>query len=227
MLISSSRPFASAAVHPLAVPWTAAPNPSIAESCPQGILSWQMAASALRSLVEAKALALAVEGDRSPCRTQPMAKLWLGHGQSSPAWPWYGVQRAELVYLSAPGSAKVRPGTILDKSGAGLTVAVGDGALRLSGFLSAEGKAWDTMALPVSPGQQLPSLTPAQRRRSPRSKARSPSMNPPGSAAWLNSSRSVCPTTAVSLRAWAQSLPRLPWPYAPCWITLPQHFSTF
>jgi len=98
------------------------------------------------------------------------SKLWMGHGANGLCRDcWYGVGLVKAVARSIGGNALINPhralpGTILDIKASGVTVAVANGAVRLSNFLTPLGRPLHATQLPLSVGQRLPRLTPYQQR---------------------------------------------------------------
>ena len=107
---------------------------------------------------------------RKAAAAKTATKLWLGYGADSLCSnSWYGVDQVKVIARSRAGTALINPrnappGTVLDIHPQGITVAVLNGAVRLSNFLTPLGRPLLGTQLPLSIGQRLPRLKPFQLR---------------------------------------------------------------
>ncbi len=129
----------------------------------QGVLTWQATAEELLASVRNCSRQKAVTATTA-------IKLWMGHSTDSLCGiSWYGVGLVKAVARSRGGKTRVTPcnalpGTVLEIKSNGVTVAVADGAVRLSNFLTPLGRPLLPTQLPLTIGQRLPRLTPYQQR---------------------------------------------------------------
>ena len=129
----------------------------------QGILAWQATVEELLASVR--------HYSRPKTETATTTiKLWVGYSADSPCSnSWYSVGKVKAVARSRAGVSLVNPrnappGTVLDIKSTGITVAVADGAVRLSNFLTPLGRPLLPVQLPLTIGHRLPRLTAYQQR---------------------------------------------------------------
>ncbi len=162
MVVSSSTRLLDSLSQQYVPAWLTEQKPHV-QTIAQGILAWQSTVEEL--LVSVR--------HASRQKTAPMTislKLWVGYSADSPCCDsWYGVGFVKAVARSRGGAARANPrnappGTVLDIKSNGVTVAVVDGAVRLSNFLTPLGRPLLPTQLPLTIGQRLPRLTPYQQR---------------------------------------------------------------
>lgn len=143
--------------------WLTSAKPNLQPTITQGILVWQATVEEL--------LASARRCTRQTTKaTATAAKLWMGYSTDSLCQSsWYSVGLVKAVAHSRGGRARINPrsappGTVLDIKANGITVAVTDGAVRLSNFLTPLGRPLLPNQLPLTVGQRLPRLTAYQQR---------------------------------------------------------------
>lgn len=162
MVVSSSNRLLDSLSRQSVPDWLTAQKSSL-QPITQGVLVWQSTAEELLASVRHCT-------HRKAVAAKTATKLWLGYGADSLCSnSWYGVEQVKVIARSRAGAALVNPrnappGTVLDIQPQGITVAVLNGAVRLSNFLTPLGRPLLGTQLPLSIGQRLPRLKPFQLR---------------------------------------------------------------
>lgn len=163
MVVSSSTRLLDSLSQRSVPAWLTAHQSHMSPIVTQGVLTWQATAEELLASVRCCSR-------RSAVTATTAVKLWMGYSTDSLcSSSWYGVGLVKIVARSRGGAARINPhnappGTVLDIKPSGLTVAVADGAVRLSNFLTSLGRPLLPTQLPLAIGQRLPRLTPYQQR---------------------------------------------------------------